>query len=532
MINLDSPQGKFGKFGANNINKDDLKKIVESGEFPSKSNDDIALEAIQIALEIGGEKSKQWFTNNANEIAPYVKTYVDELILRSVKYSNTTLLTQCLQQHSANIIVLNDAFKKSIESGNIEFVELLCQHGFDCTTQIDGKSPLVVAVELGNLPLLNTLLLARRNLQKVMDSKEDPLIAAVRSSNEEIYNYLLKNGFDNYSSLMRAVNGGDVKAVEDLVKVGADPFYFNLRSQQEQCSAFDTALKNNQPSIVAAFLGMKNPSIGCNEIKGLLKQFWVAFDKALKNSGDLTMLKQWLQKCPALVNLRLVDLRNQQVYTLLQLAVRSGNNLLANLLIERGANIDAQIEGGATLLHFAASFGKNEILKQLIDLKANVKATDNKGNTALHFAVKGDPETITLLINAGADIHAKNTEGATPLCFATANGHHETLRRLIELKANVNITDKYGNTPLHIALKKKHLKVALVLINAGLRIDTMNNMGFTPLHHAMKENGKDGVIYLLKNMSPKQRAEISLAPFSTGHFKQIDKDILDLLQKM
>ena len=62
---------------------------------------------------------------------------------------------------------------------------------------------------------------------------------------------------------------------------------------------------------------------------------------------------------------------------------------------------------------------------------------DNEGRTPLHLAaLKGDSETVKVLISAGADIHALNEEGATPLHLAAESGHSEVVRILIEAGAD------------------------------------------------------------------------------------------------
>ena len=69
-----------------------------------------------------------------------------------------------------------------------------------------------------------------------------------------------------------------------------------------------------------------------------------------------------------------------------------------------------------TELHDLASFGHTNEAQVLITKGADVNAKNDRGETPLHWAVRyRKEETAELLITNGADVHAKNKEGKTPL---------------------------------------------------------------------------------------------------------------------
>jgi ankyrin repeat protein len=87
------------------------------------------------------------------------------------------------------------------------------------------------------------------------------------------------------------------------------------------------------------------------------------------------------------------------------------------------AKADARIADAAgwTALHFAAQERQAEIAKLLLDAGAEVDAQDQNGNTPLWravFATKDDPELIRFLLAAGADKKRKNKNGVSPLSQA------------------------------------------------------------------------------------------------------------------
>jgi len=81
-------------------------------------------------------------------------------------------------------------------------------------------------------------------------------------------------------------------------------------------------------------------------------------------------------------------------------------------------DVNARKDDGETPLMFAALFSTPEKVTQLIEAGAEVNAKDNKGNTPLLYA--NTPEMLTLLIEAGANVNIKNDDGETPLMLAAS----------------------------------------------------------------------------------------------------------------
>ena len=70
----------------------------------------------------------------------------------------------------------------------------------------------------------------------------------------------------------------------------------------------------------------------------------------------------------------------------LHLAVRSGHQDIAELLIEKGADIEVRDHGDYTPLHNAAWNGNLEMVKLLLDAGANITARSYSGSTPLSCA--------------------------------------------------------------------------------------------------------------------------------------------------
>ncbi|MBI3588780.1 ankyrin repeat domain-containing protein [Candidatus Micrarchaeota archaeon] len=65
----------------------------------------------------------------------------------------------------------------------------------------------------------------------------------------------------------------------------------------------------------------------------------------------------------------------------------------------------------------------------------------------------------------GADVHAKNNDGQTPLHHATWNGHKETVELLLKHGANIHATDTDGRTPEQTARQLGFRELAELIAN-------------------------------------------------------------------
>ena len=110
-------------------------------------------------------------------------------------------------------------------------------------------------------------------------------------------------------------------------------------------------------------------------------------------------------------------------------AVFDGNIAAVKQHLDAGAEVDAKDDKFVgTFLHWAAAGGQNEIVELLIAKGADVNATDGDGDTPLHLAGNNTAtkEVAELLIAKGADVNAKNNVGDTPLDCAILFEHTET----------------------------------------------------------------------------------------------------------
>lgn len=124
---------------------------------------------------------------------------------------------------------------------------------------------------------------------------------------------------------------------------------------------------------------------------------------------------------------------------------------IARLLIRKGAAVNATTRDGQTPLHLAKDAAT---IRLLLENGASVKAVDHTlKQQPLHCAaMKGDVESIQLLLNHGAERDAPRYDGHTPLDEAAFGGRTDAVALLIKLGA------KPTKTTLDLALRSENPK--------------------------------------------------------------------------
>jgi WD40 repeat protein/ankyrin repeat protein len=138
-------------------------------------------------------------------------------------------------------------------------------------------------------------------------------------------------------------------------------------------------------------------------------------------------------------------------------AVEEGNPLAVDLFITGGADPNTRDRRGRTLLSAAAAGDHVGVMEQLIAAGADIEAGNDKkyGMTALMYgAISDSPDSVVLLLDAGAEIAKKDASGNTALMYACEYRKPETAAALIDRGAGVNITDTSLKTPLMHAVGK------------------------------------------------------------------------------
>jgi hypothetical protein len=129
------------------------------------------------------------------------------------------------------------------------------------------------------------------------------------------------------------------------------------------------------------------------------------------------------------------------------------------------AEISHWIYAGDTALHLAAAGYRVELVRLLLDAGADPNSRANHRRSGpLHYAADGcltapawnaerQVQTIHCLLDAGADIHAQDKNGATPLHRAVRTRCAAAVQCLLSRGADATLKNKPGSTPFHLAVQ-------------------------------------------------------------------------------
>jgi ankyrin repeat protein len=117
----------------------------------------------------------------------------------------------------------------------------------------------------------------------------------------------------------------------------------------------------------------------------------------------------------------------QNGYTPLHLAVFSvKHRQIVEMLVNKGADINAQPASGATPLFFAVIRDQKDDVQFLLDRGANVNLPDAYGDTCLDLALRLQyMSVIPILLEKGADINAVDQSQHRPLSYAMGMDDHK-----------------------------------------------------------------------------------------------------------
>ena len=134
-------------------------------------------------------------------------------------------------------------------------------------------------------------------------------------------------------------------------------------------------------------------------------------------------------------------------------------------LIEKSAKINAKDLFGFTRLHHAASFGRYLILEILLENGANIEAETNLGHRSFHCAVNIPNGEIN-------------------------SDYEKAVKILIQMGARLDIKDGDGQAPIHLAVLQiqRRSSIVEILVTNGVSLKTRNQHGLTPLECALKHS--------------------------------------------
>lgn len=186
----------------------------------------------------------------------------------------------------------------------------------------------------------------------------------------------------------------------------------------------------------------------------------------------------------------------------LNMASRLGNDAITSILLDHGSDVHCVSTNGYTSLHevCASSADKRKlrvIAELLIQKGVDINACDQNGVQAIHLAswMQNLP-VLELLISYGADVNARRgcpeahlieelgDDRHTPLILAATQGHLDICKVLLNCGANVDDQDSSKCTALYWAVVKNHVDIVKILLNYRAKPNIRGVNGKSPLYIA------------------------------------------------
>ncbi|KAF7891924.1 hypothetical protein EAF00_008226 [Botryotinia globosa] len=311
-----------------------------------------------------------------------------------------------------------------------------------------------------------------------------------------------------------AARSGNVSTLKLLKDKGA---VINSTDQKRN-SILHYAVLNKRYSkeIIEYLVSSKAVHIDAKNIKGetplmhAVRYGHIGIDVNDQDAEGDTALHLVLKKCP----------RSSVICTLLR---AKASTSIKNNNGETALSIRA--EGGKTVVHHAAAQNSQETLKLVLERGASIDTKDSDGNTPLHDAVHHGKTLFLgdLCMVDGLEVNATLPSGETSLHIAAEKGYAELVYILLRHKAAVNTRDTSGQTPLSLAAKSQCTEIVKILLKNGAKCTIKRKIdGWTPLHIAV-DTGNIEVARLLldqypelKNLQDKDHRTPATLAFSKG----------------
>lgn len=322
--------------------------------------------------------------------------------------------------------------------------------------EIAYENALSIAAENGNLPMIEYLIGIGMNVNGLDSYSYTPLYNAVYSGHTDAAELLFRYGAsiedrtsESYQYGMDLAENAAYDANIDMMKLlSAHGLYLNDKNRFTLIH--DAVTDNGAPVIDFLLTDISLPAYR-DELTEVLE---TACDYGYPDIAQLVIEKG------ANVN-GIFDKGAPLFY-----AVENGDIEIARLLVEKGAKVDIIHKNGENALITATRYGYFDIVRLLADSGANLNLiSDNDGSTALMAAAQTSAHILQYLIERGAYLNSQNDYGETALMLAVTARLKTNAVLLLAARANTALRNGDGMTAWDIAASEGNRVMTALLAN-------------------------------------------------------------------
>lgn len=176
--------------------------------------------------------------------------------------------------------------------------------------------------------------------------------------------------------------------------------------------------------------------------------------------------------------------------TPIHLALEHNDLELIEILLRKGADINVENNFGKTAFQMAYEMKNVPAIELFLKYGVNVEQcvchenVKHGGQLLLHLVRNGHQNAVKLILEKGANVHAKDQLCKTALDIAVEHGHLKIVEFLLDHGACVDSL-QFIHSPLHLAIEKQHIAIVQLLLrrnNNNININTKGPTTKAPLH--------------------------------------------------
>ena len=436
----------------------------------------------------------------------------------------------------------NELLLTTSGAGDAIYTSRLLKAGAFIDTQDSlGKSPLYLAVELGAIPTIDTLLNYSPKVNLADNEGWTPLFKAAWQGNSAVAERLIDNGADVGLADKRGRS-----AIALALQQKHDNVVLTLLKHMSNADIQDQyALLNDYAQSEKARQYLADARDKVAQIREAIEKDDVDRLKstlAYRANADLNYAdstgKSWMHiaaengsvKCVKyLASLKMdANIKDFQGQTPIFAVAQNGSIDMAKALVEAGADIQVENRDGKSFVGMVkskdlkkfitdrmyadslfvkiATTGNQGEMERYIAQGAHVDAKDSKGNSALAYAVqKSDLNTIKFLMAKGARVNDAFEKGNTLMHFAVANDDVKVMSELLAAHVDCNTKNAQGQTPLMVAIKERKWKaVDLLLMQDNISVADVDK----DLNNVMHYMASAGNIDLMQKLKTRVESNV------------------------
>ncbi len=389
---------------------------------------------------------------------------------------------------------------------------------------IEG-SPMTQAIRNKNVEMVKLLISKGAPVNETDPARWGPLFQAIKERDLEICRILIENGAKAYAPVFFECNNETPECRECVGEIFSTPLH-----ETANCADAEIArlLVENGANVNALDYSGRTPLLiaikeaefpSCTDLskefpgrepdeQDFREYIYYLLDSGAETNifvetflGRTREVKKFLDRGPE----RMKEVERRRGYTPLHYAIQKGKFDIAGMLIDFGVDVNAKAVGTMVENIIFSSWCMNP--SSYIASETSQEWDASEGTTPLHVAA-GSPydkglEIGERLIEAGADVNARDTCNFTPLHVSIFSCSPQFARLLLSKGAKIDAADHNGDRPIHMASAinrtqyrqwrgisldlncRTNAQLVKVLIEAGADANALDGMGLTPLHKAI-----------------------------------------------